>query len=326
MSPDAAVVLEVEDLHVRYPVRRGAFGRKRGEVRAVDGVSFAIREGETVALVGESGCGKTTVARSVMRIVDPASGTIRLRGRDIGRLTGNALREARRDVQMVFQDPYASLNPRHPAAEIVGEALINYGIGDATTRRRRVQELFEMVGLRPDQMDSYPHEFSGGQRQRLAIARALALDPAVIVADEPVSALDVSVQAQIINLLMDLREARNLAFLFISHDLGVVEHVSDRVAVMYLGAIVEIATPDRLFRAPRHPYTQALLDSIPVADPRARRVRQPLSGDVPSASDLPSGCRFRTRCPMAKARCAEAAPVLTDIGDGHQVACHFATA
>jgi oligopeptide/dipeptide ABC transporter ATP-binding protein len=315
-------VLSVQGLAKHFPFRRGLFGAK-GVVRAVDDVSFALNRGETLAIVGESGCGKSTVARLVLRLIAPTAGAIRLDGEDITAASGEALHRARRNMQLVFQDPFASLNPRLTAREIVAEPLINYGVASGDELDRQVATLFEQVGLARYQADRYPHEFSGGQRQRIGIARALALDPSVVVADEPVAALDVSIQAQILNLLKDLQEARGLAYLFISHDLSVVEHVSRTVAVMYLGAIVEIAPREAFFREPLHPYSRALIDSVPIAHPRQRGTRKLLTGEIPSASALPSGCRFRTRCPLAAPVCAESAPPLEEKRGGHRVACHM---
>lgn len=314
-------VLEVDRLTKHYQFRRGLF-RGEGLVRAVDGIKFSLAEGETLALVGKSGCGKSTVARLILRLVDPTSGSIRLKGEDITHASGENLRLARRDMQLVFQDPFASLNPRMTARQIVAEPLVNYGAAQGESFSRKVESLFDRVGLARHQWDRFPHEFSGGQRQRLGIARALALDPAVVVADEPVAALDVSIQAQILNLLADLKRDLGLAYLFISHDLSVVEFISTTVAVMYLGAIVETAPRDEFFRNPLHPYARALLESVPVTHPRQRGRRELLQGEIPSASSLPSGCRFRTRCPRATAVCAERAPPLEEKADGHRVACH----
>jgi oligopeptide/dipeptide ABC transporter ATP-binding protein len=314
-------VLEVDRLTKHFAFRRGLFGGE-GAVRAVDGVTFSLAQGETLALVGESGCGKSTVARLVLRLTDPTSGTIHLRGEDITHMAGESLRRARRNVQLVFQDPFASLNPRMTARQIVAEPMINYGAVDDAGFGRRIETLFDCVGLARHQWDRFPHEFSGGQRQRLGIARALALNPAVLVADEPVAALDVSIQAQILNLLADLKRDLGLAYLFISHDLSVVEFISTTVAVMYLGTIVEIASREAFFKSPRHPYARALLDSVPVTHPGRRGRRALLQGEIPSASALPSGCRFRTRCPMATAICAERPPPLEEKVSGHRVACH----
>jgi oligopeptide transport system ATP-binding protein len=318
---DARPLLEVTDLVKHYPLRSGILRRKAGTVHAVDGVSFSLHPGETLGLVGESGCGKSTVARSVLRLVEPTSGSIRIDGTDITHLSKTELRPVRRSMQIVFQDPFASLNPRMTAGDIVGEPLSVHGLASGRDKQERVARLFEQVGLRPDQMRNYPHQFSGGQRQRICIARALALGPRLIVCDEPVSALDVSIQAQVINLLIDLQREQNFSYLFIAHDLAVVAHISHRVAVMYLGRIVEIADKSELFKNPRHPYTQALLASVPVADPRVRRLKPLVDGDVPSPVDPPSGCAFHTRCRYAMERCKVERPMLRDAGPRHQVAC-----
>ncbi|MBV1694358.1 MAG: dipeptide ABC transporter ATP-binding protein [Hyphomicrobiales bacterium] len=326
-SIDAAAsrpLLEVADLVKHFPVRRGLLKRTVAHVRAVDGVSFELAPGETLCLVGESGCGKSTVGRLILRLIDPTAGSVRLNGEDITTLSRSEMRQKRKSLQIVFQDPYASLNPRMTAGRIVGEPIENFGGMTTADRETRVGDLFERVGLRRDAMRRYPFEFSGGQRQRLGLARALALNPSVIVADEPVSALDVSVQAQVLNLMMDLQADLKLAYLFISHDLGVVEHIADRVAVMYLGRIVEIAEKEQLFAAPRHPYTRALLSAAPIPDPKARRERIVLEGDVPSPMTPPSGCHFHTRCPFAFERCRSESPVLRDAGaSGQRVACHL---
>jgi oligopeptide/dipeptide ABC transporter ATP-binding protein len=316
-------VVEVQDLRKHFQPGGMLPWRRGGVVRAVDGVSLSIAPGETLCLVGESGCGKSTVGRLILRLMQPSSGRILLLGTDVTRLDEAAMRPHRRHAQMVFQDPYASLNPRLTAGTIVGEPLENYDVLSAGDRKARVIALLERVGLRADAMRKYAFEFSGGQRQRLGIARALALDPGLIVADEAVSALDVSVQAQVLNLLMDLQEERGIAYLFISHDLGVVEHIGHRIAVMYLGEIVELAPRDTLFAAPLHPYTEALIAAAPIADPRARRERIVLEGDVPSPMNPPPGCRFHTRCPIAVARCREEAPKLREIAPGHSISCHL---
>ena len=316
-------VLEVKDLTKHFPVRSGLLGRTVGHVQAVDGVSFAIRKGETLGLVGESGSGKSTVGKAVMRLHDVTSGEVHLHGQDITNLSGQPLRTARQQMQMVFQDPYASLNPRLSVGSILAEPLENYETVARAERRQYAGDLLERVGLRRDALIRYPHEFSGGQRQRLGVARALALNPSLIVADEPVSALDVSVQAQVLNLLIRLQRELDLAYLFISHDLAVVEHISHRVAVMYLGTLVEVADKESLFANPTHPYTQALLSAVPKPDPTVRRDRIILSGDIPSPIDPPSGCRFHTRCQFAEARCRAEVPKLRTVGGDHSVACHL---
>ena len=315
--------LEVFDLVKHFPIRKGVFGRRAGEVRAVDGVSFAVAPGETLGLVGESGCGKSTVGRAALKLVEPTSGRIVVAGADVTSLSPRAMWEHRRRIQTVFQDPYSSHNPRLPAGAIVGEPMENYGLSRGRETEERVAALFQRVGLRPEAMRKYPHEFSGGQRQRLGIARALAVRPEIIVADEPVSALDVSVQAQVLNLLIDLQEEYGLAFLFVSHDLAVMRHISHRIAVMYLGRIVELADKRTLFRQPLHPYTEALLSAAPIPDPARKRRRVVLQGDVPSPANPPPGCRFHTRCPYAVARCRSEDPPLREVAPGQHVACHL---
>ena len=321
-----APLLEVEGLRKYFPVRSGLVTRNVGQVRAVDGVSFSIARGETLGLVGESGCGKSTAGKAVLKLTEPTAGTIRLRGRDITRLNRADMRPLRREMQLIFQDPFSSLNPRMTAGAIVREPLWVHGIGTASERGERVAQAFGRVGLRPEHASHFPHQFSGGQRQRIGIARALVLEPSLIVCDESVSALDVSIQAQVINLLMDLQDELHLAFLFISHDLAVVEHISHRVAVMYLGRIVEISDRRRLFTSPLHPYTEALLSAIPVPVPGgARRKRLILEGDVPSPVSPPNGCHFHPRCPRAMERCRVVAPELREERPGHFVSCHLHT-
>jgi oligopeptide transport system ATP-binding protein len=312
-------LLWVRDLKKHFPIRDG--WRRQRTVYAVDGVSFHVAPGETFGLVGESGCGKTTIGRLVLRLIEPTAGQIRFDGRDVLALDKARLKAMRRDMQMVFQNPYASLNPRLTAGGNIAESLIIHGLGEPRQHRDMVQEMLRTVGLQPDYIDRYPHEFSGGQRQRIGIARALAVEPDFIVADEPVSALDVSVQAQVVNLLQDLQRDLGLAILFIAHDLAVVHYISDRVVVVYLGRVMEIAPSDTLYRDPRHPYTLALLDAAPVPDPRQRRSRVPLQGDIPSPANPPSGCVFRTRCPRAIAECAQAIPPLVEVAPGHLRAC-----
>jgi oligopeptide transport system ATP-binding protein len=317
-------LLSVRGLTKYFGLPGGLFGREAERVYAVNGVSFDIASGETLGLVGESGCGKSTTGRCIVRLTESSAGEIWFAGRDVTHLDGEALRALRRDIQIIFQDPFASLNPRHTVRSIVAEALVIHGLAkSARAIDEEVVRLLETVGLRADQMHRFPHEFSGGQRQRIGIARALAVRPKLIVCDEPVSALDVSVQAQVINLLEDLQESFGLSYLFIAHDLSVVEHISDRVAVMYLGRVVEIATARALYDNPRHPYTEALLASVPIPDPAVRRRRVALAGDVPSPLNPPSGCHFHTRCPIAEPRCAQEVPVLEAQADGHAVACHL---
>jgi oligopeptide/dipeptide ABC transporter ATP-binding protein len=318
-------VLRVEGLKKLFPVRRGILRRVAGHVKAVDGVSFSIQAGETLCLVGESGCGKSTVGKTILRLLEPSAGQIWLGGIEVTRLREGEMRTHRREAQMVFQDPYSSLNPRMRVGQIIAEPLENYGLAEGAEKDRKIAMLLDKVGLRADAMQRYPFEFSGGQRQRLGIARALALNPRLIVADEPVSALDVSVQAQVLNLLMDLQEEFGLAYLFVSHDLAVVEHVAHRIAVMYLGRIVELSTRDRIFSRPLHPYTEALMAAAPIADPRASRTRLVIEGDVPSPMNPPPGCHFHTRCPYAVARCRTEDPPLQEVAPAHVVACHLRT-
>jgi oligopeptide transport system ATP-binding protein len=324
-SPSQAPLLEVRDLRVHFPVQHGLFSRIKAHVKAVDGVSLSLAAGETLGLVGESGCGKTTLGRAVVRLLEPTGGEVLFEGADVTRLNGSELRAKRRGFQMIFQDPYGSLNPRMTVEEIVGEALDIHELArEPGARRKRVVELLEAVGLSADQAQRYPHEFSGGQRQRVGIARALAVEPKLIVCDEPVSALDVSVQAQVVNLLQDLQRQRGLSYLFVAHDLAVVEHISHRVIVMYLGRVMEVAEARTIVRAPRHPYTQALVSAVPVVDPDSKRQRIVLPGDVPSPIHPPSGCPFHPRCPLAEARCREEPPQVRELSPGHAVACHLA--
>jgi oligopeptide/dipeptide ABC transporter ATP-binding protein len=319
-------LVAVRDLVKHFPITRGIVIQRRiGAVKAVDGVSFEVRRGETLGLVGETGCGKSTTAKLIMRLLEPSSGEVRFDGRDITRLRGAGLKAIRREMQMIFQDPYSSLNPRKTIGSIIAEPFAIHGLEPARSERRRaVQELMEMVGLNPEHYNRYPHEFSGGQRQRIGVARALALRPKLLIADEPVSALDVSIQAQVLNLLRDLQRRLGLTLVFIAHDLSVVRYMCDRVAVMYLGKIVEIGSGDALYEQPRHPYTGALLAAVPVADPHAvRGQRALLSGDVPSPANPPRACRFHTRCPKAQPLCTEQEPPLEDKGSGTLAACHY---
>jgi oligopeptide transport system ATP-binding protein len=325
---DSAPLVQVRDLVKHFPVRGGVLQRTVGWVQAVDGVSFDIRRGETLGLVGESGCGKTTVGRLLLRLIEPTSGSITFDGVDLTTLKGSALRPYRRRMQIIFQDPYASLDPRTPIGDSIGEGLRIHAIGTSTERREKVRRMMDLVGLMPYHARRYPHEFSGGQRQRIGIARALVLEPDLVVCDEPVSALDVSIQAQVLNLLNQLQRELGLTYVFVAHNMGVVEHISDRVAVMYLGRIAELADRRALFQQQEHPYTQALMSAIPIPNPELRRQRVILKGDVPSPVNPPSGCRFHPRCQLRQqldgpAICAQVVPPLIDLGGGHECACHF---
>jgi oligopeptide transport system ATP-binding protein len=320
------VLLEVRNLKKYFPIRRGVFQRKVGDVKAVDGVSFTIKRGETMGLVGESGCGKSTTGKAILQLDRPTAGEVYLDGEDLTKIKGEKLRLIRRKMQIIFQDPFASLNPRMTIGAIIGEPLEVHGVGKGKDKEARVKELLKLVGLNPSFVTRYPHEFSGGQRQRIGIARALALNPAFIVCDEPIAALDVSIQAQVVNLLEELQQRFNLTYLFIAHDLSMVRHISDRVAVMYLGRIVEIADWRMIYEDPKHPYSVALLSAIPIPDPviEAKRKRIILEGDVPSAANPPVGCNFNTRCPVRQEKCFHDDPELREIRPGHWAACHFA--
>ncbi|MCM3268503.1 ABC transporter ATP-binding protein [Paenibacillus elgii] len=316
-------LLKVQELKTYYPIKGGVFGGRVGNVKAVDGVSFTIRRGETFGLVGESGSGKSTIGRTVLRLTEKTSGDVYFKGTDLYGLSRDELRKLRPSMQLVFQDPFSSLNPRMRVGEAIGEALIDHGLASKAEARERVREVLAVCGLLPDHYDRYPHEFSGGQRQRIGIARAIILNPDFVVADEPVSALDVSIQAQIVNLFSDLQERSGVTYLFISHDLSVVEHLCTQIGVLYLGTMVEQAPRDELFARPLHPYTQALLSAVPVPDPTVRRERIVLKGDIPSPANPPSGCKFHTRCPLAQPVCREQVPDYRDVGGGHHVACHL---
>jgi oligopeptide/dipeptide ABC transporter ATP-binding protein len=318
-----STLLKVENLRKAFKVSANRPGAAKQSLKAVDGVSFKIKSGETLGLVGESGCGKSTTGKLLLRLIEPDSGTIQFDGRDVTGMGHRALTAIRRDMQMIFQDPYSSLNPRMRVGEIIGEPLVVHSLAKGRAIKEQVLMLMQKVGLAPEHYDRYPHEFSGGQRQRIGIARTLAVQPRLIVADEPVSALDLSIQAQIVNLLKDLQEEFGLTYLFISHDLGIIEHVCDRVAVMYLGRIVEIATAEQLYQQPCHPYTEALLNAVPIPDPQRVREHQILSGEIPSPINPPTGCYFHPRCPYAQEICRKEYPALTDHAEGHQSACHF---
>lgn len=316
-------LLKVENLKKYYPIKGGIFGKVSETVRAVDGVSFTVNEGETLGIVGESGCGKSTTGRMIMRLIEPTEGSIQFEGKDILNISKSEMRKVRKDVQMIFQDPFASLNPRQTVGSIIEEPMIVHGLGDRKERRERVEELLELVGLSAYHAKRYPHQFSGGQRQRIGIARALAVRPKLIIADEPVSALDVSVQSQVLNLLQDLQKKFNLTYIFIAHDLSVVRHISNRVGVMYLGKIVEISDSESLYDTPKHPYTKALLSAVPIPDPDKKADRIILSGDVPSPAHPPAGCAFHDRCPVAMDICFKEKPVMKEMEDGRLVSCHL---
>ncbi|MER1986725.1 MAG: dipeptide ABC transporter ATP-binding protein [Solibacillus sp.] len=320
---DKKVLLKVENLKKYFPIRSGLFAKVTGNVKAVDNVSFEVYEGETLGIVGESGCGKSTTGRVLMRLTEPTEGRIQFDGTELTELSSEDMRKMRRDIQMVFQDPYASLNPRHTIEKILEEPLIVHGIGNQKERKEKVMKYLKIVGLSEYHAKRYPHQFSGGQRQRVGIARALMTNPKLIIADEPVSALDVSIQAQVLNLMKELQEDMGLTYIFIAHDLGVVRHISDRVGVMYLGRMVELAVSESLYEKPLHPYTQALLSAVPIPDPEYKVEQMLLTGDIPSPSNPPSGCTFHTRCPFATEECKRTAPILSEIKPGHSVACHL---
>lgn len=316
-------LLKVENLKKHYPINGGLLQKTIGSVKAVDGVSFSLYKGETLGLVGESGCGKSTTGRLLMRLIEPTEGTVIFEDEEITKLSQGQMRKKRREIQMIFQDPFASLNPRHTVEKIIEEPLIVHGIGNKKERKKRVHELLEVVGLSSYHAKRYPHQFSGGQRQRIGIARALAVNPKLIIADEPVSALDVSIQSQVLNLLKDLQDEFDLTYLFIAHDLGVVRHISDRVGVMYLGRIVELAESEDIYHDPKHPYTQALLSAVPIPDPEYKKDRIVLKGDVPNPASPPSGCPFHTRCPKVMDVCKSKVPDFKQVSDGHFAACHL---
>lgn len=322
-KPAQKPLLKVNGLKKYFPIKGGIFGRTVGNLKAVDDISFTVFEGEILGIVGESGCGKSTTGKAILRLIEPTEGSVKFEGEEITNLNAEEMRKLRRDMQIIFQDPYASLNPRHTVEKIIGEALLIHGITSREQRKSRVQELLEVVGLSAYHASRYPHQFSGGQRQRIGIARALANNPKLIICDEPVSALDVSVQAQILNLMEKLRDEFNLTYVFIAHDLSVVKHISDRVGVMYLGRMVELTTKDNLYDHAKHPYTQALLSAVPDPDPDIQKERVILKGDVPSPADPPAGCTFHTRCPMAMDVCKKVKPEFLPITDNHFVACHL---